>query len=36
MRFMNATAESLHAPRNYIRGVLSTAAEPPDSQRSVQ
>jgi multicomponent K+:H+ antiporter subunit D len=36
MRFMNATAESLHAPRDYIRGVLATAAEPPDSQRAVQ
>jgi multicomponent K+:H+ antiporter subunit D len=36
MRFMNATAESLHAPRDYIRGVLGTAAEPPDSQSGVQ
>jgi multicomponent K+:H+ antiporter subunit D len=36
MRFMNATAESLHSPREYIRGVLGTAAEPPDGQRGVQ
>jgi multicomponent K+:H+ antiporter subunit D len=27
MRFMQATAESLHAPRNYIRDVLPPAAE---------
>ena len=27
MRFMQATAESLHAPEHYIRGVLGPAAE---------
>jgi multicomponent K+:H+ antiporter subunit D len=36
MRFMNATAESLHSPRDYVRGVFGPAAEPPDSQRGVQ
>jgi multicomponent K+:H+ antiporter subunit D len=36
MRFMNATAESLYAPRDYIRGVLGPAAELPTSQGSVQ
>jgi multicomponent K+:H+ antiporter subunit D len=25
MRFMHATAQSLHAPHNYIRGVLGAA-----------
>jgi len=27
MRFMLATAQSLHAPHNYIRGVLGPIAE---------
>jgi multicomponent K+:H+ antiporter subunit D len=36
MRFMNATAESLYAPRDYIRGVLGPAAELPTSQGGVQ
>ena len=30
MRFMQATAQSLHAPRDYIRGVLGPAAERPN------
>ena len=29
MRFMQATAQSLHAPHDYIRGVLGSAAERP-------
>lgn len=29
MRFMQATAQSLHAPHNYIRSVLGSAAERP-------
>jgi multicomponent K+:H+ antiporter subunit D len=29
MRFMQATAQSLHAPDDYIRGVLGSAAERP-------
>ena len=32
MRFMQATAQSLHAPQNYIRGVLGPAAERPPRQ----
>ena len=27
MRFMQATAQSLHAPQDYVRGVLAPAAE---------
>jgi multicomponent K+:H+ antiporter subunit D len=30
IRFMQATAHSLHAPGDYIRGVLGSAAERPD------
>jgi multicomponent K+:H+ antiporter subunit D len=33
MRFMQATAQSLHSPRDYINGVLGQAAEPPDRLR---
>jgi multicomponent K+:H+ antiporter subunit D len=33
MRFMQATAQSLHAPENYIRGVLGTSVERPKEQR---
>jgi multicomponent K+:H+ antiporter subunit D len=33
MRFMQATAQSLHAPENYIRGVLGIAAERPHGKR---
>jgi multicomponent K+:H+ antiporter subunit D len=29
MRFMQATAQSLHAPHDYIRGVLGSSAERP-------
>ena len=29
MRFMQATAQSLHAPENYIRGILGITAERP-------
>jgi multicomponent K+:H+ antiporter subunit D len=29
MRFMQATAQSLHAPQDYIRGVLGSAGERP-------
>jgi multicomponent K+:H+ antiporter subunit D len=36
MRFMNATATSLYAPRDYIRGVLGPAAEVPNSQSGVR
>jgi multicomponent K+:H+ antiporter subunit D len=32
MRFMQATAQSLHAPHNYIRGVLGSPIEPGDSR----
>jgi len=31
MRFMQATAQSLHVPHEYIRGVLSPAVEQPRS-----
>jgi multicomponent K+:H+ antiporter subunit D len=30
MRFMQSTAQSLHVPHDYIRGVLGPAAEPPN------
>jgi multicomponent K+:H+ antiporter subunit D len=33
MRFMQATAQSLHAPREYIRGVLGDAPQPRDESR---
>jgi multicomponent K+:H+ antiporter subunit D len=33
MRFMQATAQSLHAPENYIRGVLGTSAERPNGRK---
>jgi multicomponent K+:H+ antiporter subunit D len=33
MRYMQATAQSLHTPRQYINGVLGQAAEPPDRLR---
>ncbi|HET9717358.1 MAG TPA: monovalent cation/H+ antiporter subunit D [Pseudolabrys sp.] len=33
MRFMYATAESLHAPNQYVRSVLGSAGEAPKSQR---
>jgi multicomponent K+:H+ antiporter subunit D len=33
MRFMQATAQSLHAPHDYIRGVLSAAGERPTSPK---
>ena len=36
MRFMNAAAQSLHAPSDYIRGVLGAGAEAPNSQRGGQ
>jgi multicomponent K+:H+ antiporter subunit D len=32
MRFMQATAQSLHAPHNYIRGVLGSPIEPGNSR----
>jgi multicomponent K+:H+ antiporter subunit D len=31
MHFMQATAQSLHTPHDYIRGVLGSAAERPAS-----
>jgi multicomponent K+:H+ antiporter subunit D len=31
MRFMQSTAQSLHVPHDYIRGVLGSAAKRPDS-----
>jgi multicomponent K+:H+ antiporter subunit D len=33
MRYMQATAQSLHAPHDYIRGVLDSAVERPDKSR---
>jgi len=36
LRFMNATAESLHRSDDYIRSVLGPAARLPTSQRQVQ
>ncbi len=33
MRFMQATAQSIHAPHEYIRGVLDTAERPLDPMR---
>jgi multicomponent K+:H+ antiporter subunit D len=33
MRFMQATAQSLHAPENYIRGVLGTSTERPNGRK---
>jgi multicomponent K+:H+ antiporter subunit D len=33
MRFMQATAQSLHSPNDYIRGVLGTAAGQPQQER---
>lgn len=33
MRYIQATAQSLHAPDDYIRGVLGTAIERPDKGR---
>jgi len=33
MRFMQATAQSLHDPSDYIRGVLGSAVDRPDSRR---
>jgi multicomponent K+:H+ antiporter subunit D len=33
MRFMQATAQSLHAPQAYIRGVLGNEAQQPSSPR---
>jgi multicomponent K+:H+ antiporter subunit D len=33
MRFMQATAQSLHAPRDYVRGVLGQITEEPRSPR---
>ena len=32
MRFMQATAQSLHVPHDYIRGVLGSTAEPPNGR----
>lgn len=32
MRFMQATAQSLHAPHHYVRGVLDSPAKPSDSR----
>jgi hypothetical protein len=33
MRYMQATAQSLHAPQDYIRGVLGPAAVPAEQVR---
>ena len=33
MRFMQATAQSLHTPHDYVRGVLSSAAGRPESPK---
>jgi multicomponent K+:H+ antiporter subunit D len=34
MRFMQATAQSIHAPQVYVRGVLADAAQRPNDPRS--
>jgi multicomponent K+:H+ antiporter subunit D len=33
MRFMQSTAQSLHVPHDYIRGILGSAAQRPESPR---
>jgi multicomponent K+:H+ antiporter subunit D len=33
MRFMQATAQSLHAPHDYVRGILGAEAQRPAASR---